>query len=125
MQRPLQLLNTRRIVMFFTYSSIPRRFLRHLVRGLVGIHSLYELSTRQLAIATLSTGGLNGFIAFIAYPNTAGFGEPILRPFVNQPPFTAHCDTLPRLPSANFQGCRAFPPMFGLTVSVCRLHPRF
>ena len=54
----------------------------------------YGLHARQVAYATLYTGGSDGFVAFTAAPIASGWSEPSSRaglsPAVDQRLFTAH-----------------------------------
>src|SRR5579859_3071149 len=62
-------------------SAFPRvlagRLLRYTFRGLLSVHSRYGLPARQVAIATLYTGGSSGFVASTAAPIATGWSEPV------------------------------------------------
>src|SRR2546425_3851981 len=62
-------------------SAFPRlqlgRLLHYQFRGLLSVHSRYNLPTRQVAYATLYTGGSGGFVAFTAAPIATGWSDPV------------------------------------------------
>jgi len=51
------------------------RLLRHPFRGLLSVHSRYGLHARRVAIATLYTGGSDGFVTSTAAPIATGWCE--------------------------------------------------
>src|SRR6266568_127192 len=65
-------------------------------RGLLSVHSRYGLHARQVAYATLYTGGSDGFVAFTAAPIATGWSEPFPGGTFTRSepaPFTAHVIT--------------------------------
>src|SRR5215472_9918115 len=68
--------------------------LRYSFRGLLSVYSRYALHARQVASATLYTGGSDGFVSSTAAPIASGWSEPSSRaglsPAVDQRLFTAH-----------------------------------
>jgi hypothetical protein len=62
-------------------SAFPRlqlgRLLHYQFRGLLSVHSRYDLQTRQVAYATLYTGGSGGFVASTAAPIATGWSDPV------------------------------------------------
>jgi len=62
-------------------SAFPRfsagRLLRHPFRGLLSVHSRYGLQTRQVAKATLYTGGSSSFVTSATAPIASGWSEPV------------------------------------------------
>ena len=79
-------------------SAFPRfsagRLLRHPFRGLLSVHSRYGLQTRQVAKATLYTGGSSSFVTSATAPIASGVERTSSRaglsPAVDQRLFTAH-----------------------------------
>src|SRR6266567_7371603 len=62
-------------------------------RGLLSVHSRYGLHARQVAYATLYTGGSDGFVAFTAAPIATGWSEQFPGGTFTRSepaPFTAH-----------------------------------
>ena len=61
-------------------SAFPRiqvgRLLHYPFRGLLSVHSRYGLHARQVAYATLYTGGSGGFVSSAAAPIATGWSEP-------------------------------------------------
>jgi hypothetical protein len=53
------------------------RLLHYQFRGLLSVHSRYNLQTRQVAFATFYTGGSGGFVAFTAAPIATGWSDPV------------------------------------------------
>jgi hypothetical protein len=53
------------------------RLLHYRFRGLLSVHSHYGLQTRQVAYATLYTGGLGGFVTSTAAPIATGWSDPV------------------------------------------------
>jgi hypothetical protein len=86
------------LVPFPSASAFPRlsagRLPRYTFRGLLSVHSRYGLPARQVAIATLYTGGFSGFVTSPAAPIATAWSEPVslagLSPAVDQRLFTAH-----------------------------------
>jgi hypothetical protein len=78
-------------------SAFPRlqlgQLLHYQFRGLLSVHSRYDLQTRQVAYATLYTGGSDGFVTSTADPIATGWSDPVpgrvLIPAVDQRLFTA------------------------------------
>src|SRR5580765_7930162 len=52
------------------------RLLHYRFRGLLSVYSRYGLQTRQVAYATLYTGGLGGFVTSTAAPIATGWSDP-------------------------------------------------
>src|SRR6266700_1463201 len=62
-------------------------------RGLLSVHSRYGLHARQVAYATLYTGGSDGFVSFTAAPIATGWSEQFPGGTFTRSepaPFTAH-----------------------------------
>jgi hypothetical protein len=53
------------------------RLLHYRFRGLLSVYSRYGLQTRQVAYATLYTGGLGGFVTSTAAPIATGWSDPV------------------------------------------------
>ena len=53
------------------------RLLHHPFRGLLGVHSHSGLYARQVAIATLYTGGFSGFVTSAAAPIATGRNDSV------------------------------------------------
>jgi hypothetical protein len=54
------------------------RLLHYIFRGLLSVHSRYNLQTRQVAfIATLYIGGSGGFVTSTAAPIATGWSDPV------------------------------------------------
>src|SRR5207302_9845515 len=69
------------------------RLLHCWFRGLLSVHSRYGLHARQVAYATLYTGGSDGFVAFTAAPIATGWSEQFPGGTFTRSepaPFTAH-----------------------------------
>jgi hypothetical protein len=62
-------------------SAFPRlqlgQLLHYQFRGLLSVYSRYDLQTRQVAYATLYTGGSGGFVASTAAPIATGWSDPV------------------------------------------------
>src|SRR6266498_4078764 len=69
------------------------RLLHYMFRGLLSVHSRYGLHARQVAYATLYTGGSDGFVSFTAAPIASGWSEQFPGGTFTRSepaPFTAH-----------------------------------
>src|ERR1035437_2805823 len=53
------------------------RLLHYQFRGLLSVHSRYNLQTHQSPYATLSTRGFSGFVASTAAPIATGWSDPV------------------------------------------------
>src|SRR6266568_8394743 len=78
-------------------------------RGLLSVHSRYGLHARQVAYATLYTGGSDGFVSFTAAPIATGWSEQFPGGTFTRSepaPFTAHmtCKGLPEATSLVLYG---------------------
>jgi hypothetical protein len=51
------------------------RLLRYTFRGLLSVYSRYGLHARQVAFATLYTGGFSGFVASTPAPIATGWSD--------------------------------------------------
>src|SRR5580692_4078796 len=97
---PRQVRETKSLMTNPSTSAFPKfrmgRLLHYRFRGLLSVHSRYGLQTRQVAYATLYTGGLGGFVTSTAAPIATGWSDPVPgRAFllaVDQRLFTAHCN---------------------------------
>ena len=62
-------------------SAFPRlqigRLPHYQFRGLLSVHSLYNLQAHQVAYATLYTGGSGGFVVSTAAPIATGWSDPV------------------------------------------------
>ena len=69
---PRQVRETKSLMTNPSTSAFPKfrmgRLLHYRFRGLLSVHSHYGLQTRQVAYATLYTGGLGGFVTSTAAP---------------------------------------------------------
>ena len=78
---PRQVRETKSLMTNPSTSAFPKfrmgRLLHYRFRGLLSVHSRYGLQTRQVAYATLYTGGLGGFVTSTAAPIATGWSDPV------------------------------------------------
>jgi hypothetical protein len=78
---PRQVRETKSLSANPSSSAFPKfrvgRLLHYRFRGLLSVYSRYGLQTRQVAYATLYTGGLGGFVTSTAAPIATGWSDPV------------------------------------------------